>query len=197
MPMSAFSHDENSLIQVIDLAFDPIYLCNGIHVEYLCTVSERTHAHLQMKALEAHPLQNRIPSLISPRLLNHIYERIDCMKYTKFLLIGLAVVLSSTIANSSGGDSHKAKGKDAFRIEMKHTKEECLNALDEMMEKDVKLLNKVEWGCMVGDHRGWVTLSAKSEEDAKNLLPASARANASVVKVSKFTADQIRSFHKH
>ena len=51
--MCAFCLVENSLIQVIDLASDPIYLCNGIHDEYLCTVFERTHAHLQMTAPES------------------------------------------------------------------------------------------------------------------------------------------------
>jgi len=57
------------------------------------------------------------------------------------------------------------------------------------------LLDKMEWGYMAGDHTGYAVADAVSEEAARNLLPASERAQAKVIKLNKFTAEQIKSFH--
>jgi hypothetical protein len=81
-------------------------------------------------------------------------------------------------------------------VETKHTAEQCLTALDAMADKSPKMLKVTEWGCMAGDHTGYAFIQGENEEAVRAMLPETLRADAKIVKVSKFTADQIRAFHK-
>ena len=77
-----------------------------------------------------------------------------------------------------------------------HTKEECLASLDAAAAMGGANLAKWEWGCMSGDHTGYAFVDASSEQDALKMVPESLRAKARAVKVSQFTAEQIKSFHE-
>jgi hypothetical protein len=83
-----------------------------------------------------------------------------------------------------------------YLIESPHTKEECLRALDETLAKGPEVLDRFEYGCSAGDHRGWATVEAKTESQARELVPSFLRAKARVVPVSKYTPEQIRSYHE-
>jgi len=83
-----------------------------------------------------------------------------------------------------------------YMIESPHTEEECLKALDETLAKGSDLLAKFEWGCMAGEHTDWTIVEAGSESAARNMLPTFVRSKARVIKVSKFTPEQIKSFHE-
>jgi|WetSurMetagenome_2_1015567.scaffolds.fasta_scaffold757547_2 hypothetical protein len=83
-----------------------------------------------------------------------------------------------------------------FLIESSHTRQECLKALDETLAKGSEVLDKFEYGCMSGDHRGWATVDAPSEEKARELVPSFLRSKTRVVQVGKFTPEQIRSYHQ-
>lgn len=82
-----------------------------------------------------------------------------------------------------------------YLIESPHTKEECLKALDEVLSSGPERLQKFEWGCTSGDHRGWATVSAENATDARKYIPSFIRDRASVTKVERFTPEQIRSYH--
>lgn len=82
-----------------------------------------------------------------------------------------------------------------YLVSVPHTKEECLHALDEINAFGGKLLDRCDFGCMAGDHTTYVVLEASDEKALQKLLPASWSA-AKVVRLNKFTADQIASFHK-
>ena len=41
-----------------------------------------------------------------------------------------------------------------YLIESPHTKEECLQALDDVLARGPEFLARFEWGCMSGDHTG-------------------------------------------
>ena len=83
-----------------------------------------------------------------------------------------------------------------YLIESPHTKEDCLQALDELKDTDPRLLNETWFGCVGGDHTGYSTVAATSESEARSRLPGFLRSKARVVEVSKFTPQQIESFHK-
>ena len=83
-----------------------------------------------------------------------------------------------------------------YLLESKHTKENCLQALDEMMEKDNQLLEKTWFGCMSGDHTGWTTVKAENDHMAKEMLPMSLQSKAQVIKVDMFTPKQVKAFHE-
>jgi hypothetical protein len=92
--------------------------------------------------------------------------------------------------------SSRALSSERYLIESTHKPEDCVAALDTMVEQDKKLLAKMEWGCLSGDHTGYVIVDAASEQDARDKLPETLRANAKVVKLNKFTPKEIASFHK-
>ena len=83
-----------------------------------------------------------------------------------------------------------------YLIESPHTKEECLQALDEVSARGPRLLAQFDWGCMAGQHVGWATVNAGSESEARNMVPSVVRDKARIVAVNKFTPDQIESFHE-
>jgi hypothetical protein len=83
-----------------------------------------------------------------------------------------------------------------YLIESPHTKEECLQALDDVLARGPEFLSKFEWGCMSGDHTGWAVVEAESESAARSLVPALVRSKARVIEVGKFTPEQIKSFHE-
>ncbi len=85
---------------------------------------------------------------------------------------------------------------DKYFVESPHTPQECLRALDEILEKGPGLLAEYEWGCMAGDHTGYAIVEARSESDVKENIPSFLRGKARVVQLNKFTPEQIREFHK-
>lgn len=86
--------------------------------------------------------------------------------------------------------------KDKYMIMAPHTAEECLQALDEMAASKSDVLSHFYWGCQAGDHTGYAIIEADSESDARGMLPASQQKSARIVKLDKFTKEQIESFHK-
>lgn len=83
-----------------------------------------------------------------------------------------------------------------YFIESIHTAEECLRALDEIVVKGSDVLDKYEWGCMAGDHTGYAVVEAGSEAEVKKMIPSFLVWKSKIVKLNKFTVEQIREFHK-
>ena len=85
-----------------------------------------------------------------------------------------------------------------YQLESPHTDAECLRALDEISvgSRGPDLLKKMYFGCNSGVHIGWAVLDAESETAARDFLPTFLRSRAKVVKVSQFTPEQIKGFHK-
>ena len=83
-----------------------------------------------------------------------------------------------------------------YVIEASHTPEECLKALDEILEKGPKVLDKFVWGCSQAVHTGWAYIDAKNKEEVSALVPKSMQAKTKITEVGKFTPEQIKSFHE-
>ena len=107
-------------------------------------------------------------------------------------LLTLSVTLPSGTALAS---DQQAKG-DRYLLVMPHTPQQCLAALDDMEAASPQLLAKTDWGCMAGDHTGYLIVHAASEQAAMNMVPAKERAGAKAIKLNKFTPEQIKSFHQ-
>jgi len=111
-------------------------------------------------------------------------------------LVAMCAALPSFAAGGSEAKASSQQMGDRYLIQMPHTKEQCLKALDDMVASSSDLLSMTEWGCMAGDHTGYVIVNAASEAAARNMIPAAERASARVIKLNKFTPEQIKSFHK-
>ena len=103
---------------------------------------------------------------------------------TLFVLVGTAIAAGPAQVKT-----------ERFLIISTHTPEQCLKALDEVEAKSPKLLARMDWGCMSGDHTGYVEVNAANEDAAREMLPESARSSARIIKLNKFTAEQIKQFH--
>jgi hypothetical protein len=91
---------------------------------------------------------------------------------------------------------HAASKKSRYLVIAPHTPEQCLAALDQFEQKAPALLEKVDWGCMAGDHTGYLRVEAEDDAAALASLPEGVRSSARAVKLGKFTPEQIRAFHK-
>jgi hypothetical protein len=83
-----------------------------------------------------------------------------------------------------------------YLIESPHTKEECLKALDETLEKGAKSLAAWTWGCKSGEHCGYAFLEADTEAEARDQVPRVVRSKAKVHAVSAITEREIEQFHR-
>jgi hypothetical protein len=113
-----------------------------------------------------------------------------------FMLLSVFATAWNVNADDKKPDDKKAKsGESRFLIITTHTPEQCLKSLDEFAAKSPDLLKKIDWGCKVGDHSGYVVVKAADETAARNLLPAEQRKTARVIQLNKFTVEQIKEFH--
>ncbi len=116
-------------------------------------------------------------------------------KLAAWMLVSALVGFWGLKAGAAANENAKT-AKSKFIIMSSHTPEQCLKALDEVNAQGPKALSKYDWGCMSGDHTGYMEVSAANEKDALNMVPASMRGSAKVVKLNKFTPVQIKAFHE-
>jgi hypothetical protein len=82
-----------------------------------------------------------------------------------------------------------------FLVELPHTKEDCLEALDSVVAYSSALMERIDWGCGADVHTGWLVIEAQDEHAARMMVPTNIRDRASATQLVKFTPDQVRSFH--
>lgn len=83
-----------------------------------------------------------------------------------------------------------------YLIESPHTPEECLRALNEVLALGSEELARYDWGCGDGDHTSYAVVQAGSKAAVEATIPAFLRPRARIVELSKYTPEQIRSFHR-
>lgn len=82
---------------------------------------------------------------------------------------------------------------DRYLIETPHTDEECLGLLEQILAAGY--LHNFDWGCTDGDHTGWAIVEAENLEQAKLAVPTMVRAKARVVRLNKFTDEDVQRLH--
>lgn len=82
---------------------------------------------------------------------------------------------------------------DRYLIETTHTAEDCVRLLGLVLA--LGYLNHFEWGCMAGDHTGWAIIEAENEAQARLAVPPLVRGKARVVRLNRFSEEQVRGFH--
>jgi hypothetical protein len=80
-------------------------------------------------------------------------------------------------------------------IVLPHTEEECKKAL--LQIEAIGTITHFDWGCKDGDHTGWVIIEAESKAQALMVVPPLQRPHAQVIKLIKFSPEEVRAFHKH
>jgi len=82
---------------------------------------------------------------------------------------------------------------DKYIVESPHTAGDCKKALKDVLSAGY--LSHFDWGCLDGDHRGWVIIEAASAQEALMVVPVGYRPQAKVVKLTKFSREQLEKMH--
>ena len=82
-----------------------------------------------------------------------------------------------------------------YQIEISHTEQECLVAVNTIVTYGMHLLHHVWFGCEAGIHTGWLNIEVDNEREARGVLPSSVRSQARVTKVLKYTPEDIKKLH--
>jgi hypothetical protein len=86
-----------------------------------------------------------------------------------------------------------------FLIEIPHETEPvaCARAVQVLFATGSHYLTNADFGCMDGEHKGWLIVEVETKEEARSILPPVFRPQAKIVKLNKFTADELDEFIRH
>jgi hypothetical protein len=82
---------------------------------------------------------------------------------------------------------------DRYLVISPHTAEDCKRALKEVHAAGY--ITHFDWGCMDGDHTGWVVLEAANAKEALMVVPSLQRHTARAIKLVKFAPSDIEKMH--
>jgi hypothetical protein len=82
---------------------------------------------------------------------------------------------------------------DRFIVVSPHTAEDCAKAVKDVLAAGY--ITHFDWGCMDGDHTGWVVLEAESAKEALMVVPSSQRGTAKAVRLVKFAPKDVENMH--
>ena len=90
---------------------------------------------------------------------------------------------------------------ERYLIEVPHEPEvqACARAVHVFLASGSHLLSHADWGCLDGVHSAWLIVEADTKDEARYMVPPAFRAGAKLVRLNKFTLEQIaciRSHHK-
>jgi len=86
-----------------------------------------------------------------------------------------------------------------FLIEVPHEAEKraCLRAIQILLQTGSHYLTNAEWGCLDGEHTGWVIVEVDSREEARGILPPIYRSQSKIVRLSKFKLEDVDEMLRH
>ena len=121
-------------------------------------------------------------------------------RFARLALLALVVaaVVTPFVSRAGSPPAHaKAKGtmKAQYLVTSPHTAEECLNALDDVSAMGT--LAKWQFGCMDGDHTGYLITTSTDAAGALATVPTDLRGKAKAVKLHTFTAAELKEGHAH
>jgi hypothetical protein len=80
-----------------------------------------------------------------------------------------------------------------YLIEVPHDEEllACAQVVESFLNYGSHFATNADWGCTDGVHKAWITIETDSKEDARNILPPAYRAQATIIKLNKFSMAEI------
>ncbi len=115
-------------------------------------------------------------------------------------LLTVSLAGFATLAGAKGESSAKSASKGAtteWLVESPHSADQCLAVLDAISSKGGdKALAAWQFGCMSGEHVGWMVVRAPDEQTALQSVPEMIRGQAKAHKLNKFTAAELKALHE-
>ncbi len=83
-----------------------------------------------------------------------------------------------------------------YMIESSHDPGLCQRVQAAFLQAGVHYLTRADLGCKGGRHTAWIIVEAKSDTDARLMVPPIIRTSAVLAKLNKFTPEEVRAFHR-
>ncbi len=86
-----------------------------------------------------------------------------------------------------------------FLIEIPHEAgpTACARAVKILQETGSHFLTNAEYGCTDGVHKAWIIVEVDSKNEALMIVPRAYRSTASVVKLNRFSVEEINELLTH
>jgi hypothetical protein len=86
-----------------------------------------------------------------------------------------------------------------YLIEVDHPAEKrsCIEAIRRIVEEGSHYVTHAEWGCLDDVHTGWIIVEADGPEEARMVLPSADRPRARVVRLTRFTVEELQRMLAH
>jgi hypothetical protein len=72
----------------------------------------------------------------------------------------------------------------------------CLRVIEAFMYAGSHYLTNTEWGCKDGQHTGWLIVEANDDVAARLMVPPVIRKTATLVKLTRFSPEQVIGMHQ-
>jgi hypothetical protein len=82
---------------------------------------------------------------------------------------------------------------DRYLVISPHSAADCKKALHEV--NATGYITRFDWGCMDGDHTGWVMIEAENTQQALMVVPSMQRHKAKAIKLVKFSPTEVVNMH--
>lgn len=83
---------------------------------------------------------------------------------------------------------------DRFLVISPHTPAVCKDAIRQVLFAGY--ITHFDWGCLDGDHTGWVIIEAENAKEALMVVPSGQRHIARAVRLTKFSAADLEKTHR-
>jgi hypothetical protein len=86
-----------------------------------------------------------------------------------------------------------------FLIEVAHEAEvvACARVVEVFLKTGSHFLTNADWGCMDEEHRAWILVEVDNKEEARQIIPPAFRSQAKIVRLNKFTLQEIDKILRH
>ncbi|MHC4560068.1 MAG: hypothetical protein ACYS80_22500 [Planctomycetota bacterium] len=86
-----------------------------------------------------------------------------------------------------------------FLIEIPHEDKtkECALAAKVLLSSGSHYLTHADFGCLDGEHKAWIIIEVDSKEEAQLVIPSVYRPRAKIVKLNKFSLEEIDELLEH
>ncbi len=82
---------------------------------------------------------------------------------------------------------------DRYLIESPHEVEDCARILRQVTAAGY--LHNFDWGCKAGVHCGWAIIEAENEAQARLAVPLLVRSQARIVRLNRFSPEEVEALH--
>lgn len=96
-----------------------------------------------------------------------------------------------TVRLESG--QHEEATMDRYLISVPHGADipHCIDVVHTFLQTGSHYLCQADWGCEDGDHTAWMIVEGETREEVVQIVPPPFRADARVVRLTKFKLEEI------